>query len=104
MARQRDNFAKATGAGKYKGRNPTAMAKAEEVALLKVQGGRCNSNREATGHRAGVGVPDPVEFGVIGKRFPARGNVSRRAPDGTSDKPNAIPLRVPRIHKTASGG
>ena len=38
LERQREGIAKAKAAGKYKGRKPTARAKAEEVAVLKAQG------------------------------------------------------------------
>ena len=38
LERQREGIAKAKAAGKYKGRKPTARAKAEEVAVLKGQG------------------------------------------------------------------
>jgi DNA invertase Pin-like site-specific DNA recombinase len=36
--RQREGIAKAKAAGKYKGRKPTARAKADEVVALKAQG------------------------------------------------------------------
>jgi DNA invertase Pin-like site-specific DNA recombinase len=38
LERQREGIAKAKAAGKYKGRKPTARAKADEVAALKAQG------------------------------------------------------------------
>ncbi|CAO3418966.1 recombinase family protein [Azospirillum doebereinerae] len=38
LERQREGIAKAKEAGKYKGRKPTAQAKAEEVRALQVQG------------------------------------------------------------------
>jgi DNA invertase Pin-like site-specific DNA recombinase len=39
LERQREGIAKAKAAGKYKGRKPTARAKADWVVALKVQGG-----------------------------------------------------------------
>lgn len=38
LERQREGIAKARAAGKYKGRKPTARAKADEVKALKAQG------------------------------------------------------------------
>lgn len=38
LERQREGIAKAKAAGKYKGRKPTAKAKAEDVMMLKAQG------------------------------------------------------------------
>lgn len=38
LERQREGIAKAKADGKYKGRKPTAMAKADEVKLLKAEG------------------------------------------------------------------
>jgi len=38
LERQREGIAKAKAAGKYKGRKPTARAKAEEVLSLKAEG------------------------------------------------------------------
>ena len=38
LERQREGISKAKAAGKYKGRKPTARAKAEEIAALKAQG------------------------------------------------------------------
>ena len=38
LERQREGIAKAKAAGKYKGRKPTARARADEVAALKAQG------------------------------------------------------------------
>jgi len=38
LERQREGIAKAKADGKYRGRAPTAMAKAGEVAELKAQG------------------------------------------------------------------
>ncbi|WP_291206853.1 recombinase family protein [Hyphomonas sp.] len=38
LERQREGIAKAKAEGKYKGRAPTAMAKAEQVQTLKAQG------------------------------------------------------------------
>jgi len=38
LERQREGIAKAKAAGKYKGRKPTARAKANEVAVLKAHG------------------------------------------------------------------
>lgn len=40
LERQREGIAKAKAEGKYKGRKPTAKAKAEEVLALKAQGVR----------------------------------------------------------------
>lgn len=40
LERQREGIAKAKAAGKYKGRKPTAQAKADEVRTLKAQGVR----------------------------------------------------------------
>jgi DNA invertase Pin-like site-specific DNA recombinase len=38
LERQREGIAKAKAEGKYKGRFPTARAKADQVAVLKAQG------------------------------------------------------------------
>ena len=38
LERQREGIAKAKADGKYKGRSPTARAKADQVAVLKAQG------------------------------------------------------------------
>jgi DNA invertase Pin-like site-specific DNA recombinase len=38
LERQREGIAKAKGAGKYRGRKPTARAKAAEVAALRAEG------------------------------------------------------------------
>jgi len=38
LERQREGIAKAKAAGKYKGRKPTARAKADKVRMLKAQG------------------------------------------------------------------
>jgi DNA invertase Pin-like site-specific DNA recombinase len=38
LERQREGIAKAKAAGKYKGRKPTARAKADEVAGLRAKG------------------------------------------------------------------
>lgn len=38
LERQREGIAKAKGAGKYKGRKPTAQAKADEIKALKAEG------------------------------------------------------------------
>lgn len=38
LERQREGIAKAKAAGKYKGRKPTAMAKADEVRKLRLEG------------------------------------------------------------------
>ena len=38
LERQREGIAKAKAAGKYKGRKPTARAKADEVRALRSQG------------------------------------------------------------------
>ena len=38
LERQREGIAKAKAAGKYKGRKPTARAKADEVLALKAEG------------------------------------------------------------------
>jgi len=38
LERQKEGISKAKGEGKYKGRKPTARAKAEEVSALKAQG------------------------------------------------------------------
>ncbi|ARE39953.1 Site-specific recombinase, resolvase family [Rhodovulum sp. P5] len=38
LERQREGIAKAKAAGKYKGRKPTAQAKADEVRKLRAEG------------------------------------------------------------------
>jgi DNA invertase Pin-like site-specific DNA recombinase len=38
LERQREGIAKAKAEGKYKGRQPTARARADEVLVLKAQG------------------------------------------------------------------
>ncbi|MDG4649470.1 recombinase family protein [Roseibacterium sp. SDUM158017] len=52
LERQREGIAKAKAAGKYKGRKPTAMAKADEVAEL---------------HRAGTGASEIAKQLGIGR-------------------------------------
>ncbi|WP_026606040.1 recombinase family protein [Methylocapsa acidiphila] len=52
LERQREGIAKAKGEGKYKGRAPTARAKADEIVALAAQG----KTREAIAKELGVGV------------------------------------------------
>ena len=52
LERQREGIAKAKSEGKYKGRAPTARAKADEVRRLVADG----MTREAVAERLGVGV------------------------------------------------
>jgi len=52
LERQRDGIAAAKDAGKYKGRKPTAKAKAEEVLYLASEG----LTRQEIASRVGVGV------------------------------------------------
>jgi DNA invertase Pin-like site-specific DNA recombinase len=53
LERQREGVAKAKREGKYKGRAPTAMAKADEVRKLAADGGM---TREAIAKQLGIGV------------------------------------------------
>jgi DNA invertase Pin-like site-specific DNA recombinase len=52
LERQREGIAKAKGEGKYKGRAPTARAKADDVRRLAADG----SKREDIAERLGIGV------------------------------------------------
>lgn len=52
LERQREGIAKAKGEGRYKGRAPTARAKAAEVQALAAQG----RTREAIAEELGIGV------------------------------------------------
>ena len=52
LERQREGIAKAKGEGKYKGRKPTARAKADEVKRLVAEG----MTREVVAERLGVGL------------------------------------------------
>jgi DNA invertase Pin-like site-specific DNA recombinase len=52
LERQRDGIAKAKGAGKYKGRKPTAQAKANDVRRLAAAG----KTREAIAAELSIGV------------------------------------------------
>jgi DNA invertase Pin-like site-specific DNA recombinase len=52
LERQREGVAKAKMDGKYKGRKPTARAKAAEVS--QAQRGRVATNRNRPAHRSGV--------------------------------------------------
>jgi DNA invertase Pin-like site-specific DNA recombinase len=52
LERQREGIAKAAAAGKYKGRKPTARAKADEVRGLAAQG----VTREGIAKQLGIGV------------------------------------------------
>lgn len=52
LERQREGIAKAKSEGKYKGRKPTARAKADEVVRLAEQG----ISREQIAKRLGIGV------------------------------------------------
>ena len=49
LERQREGIAKAKAAGKYKGRKPTARAKADEVKALKAQGAGPQQSRSRWG-------------------------------------------------------
>jgi DNA invertase Pin-like site-specific DNA recombinase len=53
LERQREGIAKAKGEGKYKGRKPTARAKAEEIIRLAAAGGM---TREAIAKQLRIGV------------------------------------------------
>jgi DNA invertase Pin-like site-specific DNA recombinase len=53
LERQREGIAKAKGEGKYKGRAPTARAKADEVRRLAKAGGL---TREGIAKELGIGV------------------------------------------------
>ena len=53
LERQREGIAKAKGEGKYKGRAPTARAKADEVRRLAKEGGL---TREGIAKELGIGV------------------------------------------------
>ena len=52
LERQREGIAKAKGEGKYKGRKPTARAKAADVHRLAGEG----MTREAIAAQLGIGV------------------------------------------------
>ena len=52
LERQREGIAKAKGEGKYKGRAPTAMAKADDVRRLAAEG----LTREAIASQLNIGV------------------------------------------------
>ena len=52
LERQREGVAKARADGKYKGRKPTARAKAGEVIRLDVEG----LQRAAIARRTGIGI------------------------------------------------
>lgn len=52
LERQREGIAKAKAAGKYKGRAPTAIAKATEIRFLDAQG----CTRQAIANKLGIGV------------------------------------------------
>jgi len=52
LERQREGIAKATGEGRYKGRKPTARAKADEIRRLTGEG----MTREAVAKQLGIGV------------------------------------------------
>jgi DNA invertase Pin-like site-specific DNA recombinase len=52
LERQREGIAKAAAEGKYKGRAPTARAKADEVMRLAAEG----MTREAVAAQLGIGV------------------------------------------------
>lgn len=52
LERQREGIAKAKGEGKYKGRKPTAQAKADEVLALASQG----MKRDDIASQLGIGV------------------------------------------------
>jgi DNA invertase Pin-like site-specific DNA recombinase len=52
LERQREGIAKAKGEGKYKGRAPTARAKAADISRLASEG----LTREAIAKQLGVGV------------------------------------------------
>ena len=52
LERQREGIAKAKGEGRYKGRKPTARAKADEVRALAAQG----RTKEAIAAELGIGV------------------------------------------------
>ena len=51
LERQRDGIAKAKPEGKYKGRKPTARAKADQVLALKAEG----KGASAIAHEIGIG-------------------------------------------------
>ena len=53
LERQREGIAKAKGEGRYKGRKPTARAKADEVRALKMSGRSMREIAEALGVSVG---------------------------------------------------
>jgi DNA invertase Pin-like site-specific DNA recombinase len=53
LERQREGIAKAKGEGRYKGRKPTARAKADEVAAMKAEGRSVRAIAEALGISVG---------------------------------------------------
>jgi DNA invertase Pin-like site-specific DNA recombinase len=62
LERQREGIAKAKGEGRYKGRKPTARAKADEIRRLAVGG----ATRESIAAELGVGVRSV--YRVLGTR------------------------------------
>jgi DNA invertase Pin-like site-specific DNA recombinase len=76
LERQREGIAKAKGAGKYKGRKPTARAKGKEITGLKAQGlgaaeiakrlriGRASVYRVLAGARSARRLTDRPERGL----------------------------------------
>jgi DNA invertase Pin-like site-specific DNA recombinase len=58
LERQREGIAKAKGEGKYKGRKPTARARADEVIALRAQG----LSMDAIATRLGIGKGSVVRL------------------------------------------
>lgn len=59
LARQREGIAKAKAEGKYKGRKPTAKAKADQVRTLAKKG-RARRNRPSAGCQRAVGLSNSL--------------------------------------------
>jgi DNA invertase Pin-like site-specific DNA recombinase len=70
LERQREGIAKAKGEGKYKGRAPTARAKASEVMRLAKEG----VTREGIARQLGIGVAS------VYRVLKANGSILQRAP------------------------
>jgi DNA invertase Pin-like site-specific DNA recombinase len=70
LERQREGIARAKGEGKYKGRKPTAHAKAPEIVRLAKEG----ATRERIARQLGIGVASVYRVlkanGVVGRAQP----------------------------------
>ena len=57
LERQREGIAKAKSEGRYKGRKPTARAKAKQIEALAATGASMGAIANPTRHRKGIGAP-----------------------------------------------